>query len=116
MGELDFEENQQKEMAEKRREKEAKAQQKAQQIAEQTADESTESDVKHRSKPVSKASPNPQQNPQQSVSERGCQTETPKSEKGVLSIRNSDCRVLSEGKNSDERTRTADLSLMKTPL
>ncbi len=28
---------------------------------------------------------------------------------GVLSIRNSDCRDLSERKNSDERTRTADL-------
>ena len=88
----------------KRREKEAKAQQIAQQ-AEAESDESPEN-------PRAKASGNPQQNPQQSVSETPRKGGTEENAEGVLSIRNSTCRKLSQEPSSGRGTRTPDTRIM----
>tara|TARA_R110002049_G_scaffold305056_1_gene500967 strand:- start:369 stop:1778 length:1410 start_codon:yes stop_codon:yes gene_type:complete len=92
----------------KRREKEEKATANPQQSAQPTESESSDNADNSRAN----ASDNPQQNPQQSVSENPSHGRTDKSEKGVLSIRNSDCRELSERENSGRGTRTPDTRIM----
>ncbi len=96
----------------KRREKEAKAKQWEAKAAAKRESESTENAKKSRmdcgSKPVQKA----KQNPKQSGPEKVRKVETPKNKKGVLSIRNSHCRELTEQENSGGGTRTPDTRIM----